>query len=273
MCYLIYTTPTLFYPIWILVIAGRLHGFGVLLHDLSHLNLKDKSIKMRILEVLTGYIIASSANAMAYHHIRHHRHTLMANDPYFDLNKKCSGFERIVLTFKKGLFFVPFWMARSYLSPFALLFPRLRNFYGRIFLQDVSGEDLTNSAEIKTCLLEDIPIACFHLALLFLTIFKYSFLFYYYYVAIFPAGVFCIYRLLIEHEYDLVPNKNVYTMIESTYDHHMSFFDRILIGPRNIGFHCMHHIHPNVGLHALPRLQKWYLENSEQYKQKYSKLQ
>ena len=39
------------YPIVALVIASRFHSFGVILHDLTHMPLRKKTIKIRILEV------------------------------------------------------------------------------------------------------------------------------------------------------------------------------------------------------------------------------
>lgn len=269
--YLMYITPYYLFPLWGAIIAGRLHAFGVIIHDISHMNLAHKTLNMRILEVLSGYIIGTSANAMAYHHMRHHRDTLKDNDPYYNINKKCIGIVRFWLAMKKGLFFVPFWVTRSLLAPWALIFPKLRNPYARIFLQDVSKKDLTHDQEVITCLWEDIPIMLFHIALLCFAYFEFNFLFYCYYALAPVAGVFCIYRLLIEHEYNIVKDRSVYTMIESTFDHHMNFFERFFIGPHNIGFHCVHHIHPNVGLHYLPKLRNWYLLNSIQYQEKYLK--
>ncbi len=253
------------YPIWSLIIAGRLHAFGVIIHDLSHSNLKKKNVLTRILEISCGYIIGTSVNAMAYHHLRHHSYTLQNNDPYFNLNKKCTGMKRLFLTFKKGPFFTLFWVTRSFFAPFALLFPKARNFYGRFFLQDVSGEDLTYSRELRTCMIEDIPIAVFHSLLLWLTISKVPFLIFGYYFIAPAAGVLCIYRLLIEHEYEILENKNDYAMMETTFDHHLTFFGKMLVGPHNIGFHCIHHLHPNIGFHALPKVRNWYLERSQHY--------
>ncbi len=268
-CYLMYNTSAYLYPIWAIIIAGRLHAFGVILHDVCHMNLHNKTIHMRILEIFSGYIIGKSANAMAYHHIRHHRDTLKDNDPYYNINKKCIGIVRFWLTMKKGLFFVPFWIARTFFAPFALVFPKLRNPYGRIFLQDVSGKDLSKDREILTCIYEDLPIMAFHCALYYLALTRFEFLIYCYYLVIPAGGVFCIYRLLIEHEYNIVQDRSVYTMIESTFDHHMNFFERFFVGPHNIGYHCLHHIHPHVGLHNLPKLRQWYLDNSKQYQEKY----
>ncbi|MBY0414276.1 MAG: hypothetical protein K2Q18_08925, partial [Bdellovibrionales bacterium] len=69
--YLMFHTSFYLYPVWAIIIAGRLHAFGVILHDVCHMNLQIKTIHMRILEIFSGYIIGKSANAMAYHHIRH----------------------------------------------------------------------------------------------------------------------------------------------------------------------------------------------------------
>ncbi|GAB4409396.1 MAG: hypothetical protein OHK0056_11360 [Bacteriovoracaceae bacterium] len=264
----LFNTHEYLYPLWIMIIAGRFHALGVILHDLSHLNLKNKSWQFRILEIFSGYPIGTSANAMAYHHLRHHRHTLMNQDPYFNINKKCTGFKRFLLTFKKGLFFVPFWITRSFVGLFASFIPGLRTFYARVFLQDVSGQNLSRDSEVISCAKEDIPLAFCHLLLIFLST-RFDFLLYSYYAALPIAGIFCIYRLLIEHEYDIYPNKNVYTLLESTFDHHTGLWGKFFFGPHKIGHHCMHHIHPNVGLHYLPRLRQWYLQNCSFYQDSY----
>jgi fatty acid desaturase len=272
-CLLIFLTHYYFYPLWIMIIAGRLHAFGVITHELSHMNLKNKNWKLRIIEIFSAYIIGTSANAMAYHHIRHHRETLTELDPYYNINKKCSGLMRFWLTFKKGLFFVPFWILRSFVAPFALMIPRLRTFYARVFLQDVSKKDLSYDKEVISCLKEDIPIMILHSFLIFFAFFKFEFLIYTYYWALPISGVFCIYRLLIEHEYNITEGRSVYKLIESTFDHHLHFVDHLFIGPHNIGYHSIHHIHPQVGYHYLPELQKWYLRNCKQYQAKFLRSQ
>ncbi|MFZ4713384.1 MAG: fatty acid desaturase family protein [Bacteriovoracaceae bacterium] len=266
--FLMFKTPYYLCPLWIIIMAGRLHAFGVIIHDLSHMKLIKKKFSIRVIEILVGYPIGTTINAMAYHHLRHHRNTLFNNDPYYNINKKCTGIQRLFLAFKKGLFFVPFWIIRSIVGIFATFIPAVRTPYARIFLQDVSKLDLSRHKEVIVCAREDIFLAIFHLCLFALT-FQYPFLLFSYYAVIPVAGVFCIYRLLIEHEYDIVADRSVYTMIECTFDHHTSAWERILVGPRNIGYHCMHHIHPGVGLHQLPKLRDWYLENSSYYQERY----
>ncbi|WP_127718391.1 fatty acid desaturase [Halobacteriovorax sp. HLS] len=268
--WLMLQTSYFFYPLWILIIAGRIHGLGVIVHDLTHINFQKKSFALRGLELLTGYPIGTTINAMAYHHLRHHRNTLMENDPYFNYNKKCSGFEQFILTFKKGPLFVPFWYVRSLIGTMAYYIPTMRTSYARIFLQDVSMKDLNTNEEVIKCCKEDRYLLLFLIGLIFFasqfTIIIYSFL-----IALPVAGVLCIYRLLIEHEYDIVDDRSVYTIIECSFDHHLSFLDRILFGPHGIGYHCMHHLHPNVGIHHLKKLYHWYKSNSPKYIQQSNK--
>lgn len=268
--WLIFNTSPYLYPLWILIIGGRFHAFGVILHDLTHANFKNKTIGMRIIEVLAGYPIGTSINAMAYHHVRHHRYTLMENDPYFNHNKKCSTAKRVFLTLKKGPLIGIFWVLRSFVGVAAYYMKSLRTSYARIFLQDVSGKDLSDHPEVELCCKEDRYLA-FIQTLIFISAFYYAPVVYIYYVGMTIGGIFGIYRLLIEHEYDIVEDRKVYTMIECTFDHHLNLWGKAFFAPHKIGYHCMHHIHPSVGLQHLPKLRNWYLENSVQYKNRYIK--
>jgi biopolymer transport protein ExbB/TolQ len=47
---------------------------------------------------------------------------------------------------------------------------------------------------------------------------------------------------------------------------HQGPLGRVLFAPRNIGYHIVHHLHPQVALDALPRLRAWYVkEHGESY--------
>src|SRR5688572_14837648 len=65
--------PVWTYPAVALLLAGRFHALGVILHDATHMPLRRKTMAIRAVEVLCGYPIASTLNAMRYHHLRHHR--------------------------------------------------------------------------------------------------------------------------------------------------------------------------------------------------------
>ena len=53
-CFLIFISPIYLYPLWTMIIAGRLHAFGVITHELSHMNLKNKSWKLRLIQLISG---------------------------------------------------------------------------------------------------------------------------------------------------------------------------------------------------------------------------
>jgi len=252
-----------FYPLFAMIIGGRLHGLGVIVHDLTHTNFRAKPPTFRVIEILCGYPIGTTIDAMAYHHLRHHKDTLLESDPYFNINKKCSDPMKMWLAFKKSPISF-FWIARSFVGLFAYYLKPLRNFYARVFLQDVSGKDLSEHAEVLRCCQEDRFLALVHVGLIALAA-QFPILIWCYYVPLWIEGVFCIYRLMLEHQYELVEDRSVYSLIECTFDHHMGLWGKIFFAPHKIGFHCMHHIHPGVGLHHLPRLRRWYVENSQAY--------
>jgi fatty acid desaturase len=53
-------------------------------------------------------------------------------------------------------------------------------------------------------------------------------------------------------------NRRVETIIATTRDNHVDWLGSVLLAPRNVGCHIVHHLHPQVGLEHLPRLREWY---------------
>jgi hypothetical protein len=72
------------------------------------------------------------------------------------------------------------------------------------------------------------------------------------------AGLLAARRLLIEHDYQRVTDRGIETIIGTTNDNHLGLLGAAVLAPRNIGYHIVHHIHPQVRLGALPRLRDWY---------------
>ena len=251
------------YPIVTLVIASRFHSFGVILHDLTHMPLKTKTVKIRVLEVLAGYPIATTLNAMRYHHLRHHKDSCMLTDPYFKTpssNNSVPFFLNIV----KSSILIPFWLIRCLYGSFAFYFPFLRQSYALVFLQDKSGNDLTNSKEVVQCAKEDIFQLLFFIFIFSSVLFFLGFkiLFFYYIIPALLTGCFSGYRVFKEHSYTgPVHDRKIKTIIQTTEDHNLSGITQFFLAPRNIGYHTVHHIHPQVAWYALPKLRKWYLKN------------
>lgn len=256
---LMYLGPQWSYPVLALLVAGRLHALGVILHDVAHMPLRSKGLAVRALEVLAGYPIATTIDAMRYHHLRHHRDNGMATDPYF----KAGAEERLGLRFLlwiRGIVLLPFWTIRTLVGLLATIFPAIRPGYGQIFLQDRSGENLRDSKEVLRCAQEDIGQLVFQLGVIALLIQFPVAVFYGYVIPVIITGLLSSNRVLAEHIYHPATDRRTETQFIITRDHNLGLIGRLFLAPRNIGFHIVHHLHPQVALEHLPALRTWYIQ-------------
>ena len=254
-----YSDPIL-YPIWALLIGGRIHSFGVTLHDATHKSIRKKNWKMRFVETFAGYPLATTLNAMRYHHIRHHRDSGMESDPYFKPTLQGS---RLVFLgiWARHIILMPFWIVRGYYGSAAYFIPSMRNSYGRIFLQEKTGNDLTFQKELIGCAAAEIGQASIHTLLLTATYFYPETVFFYYFIPGIVAGLLAGHRVLVEHNYFPAMDRSIETIIKTTVDHNLGPWGRLFFAPRNIGYHIVHHLHPQVALENLPALRRWYIDN------------
>lgn len=245
-------------PVLALLAAGRFHALGIVMHDCAHMPLRGKDASIRALEILCAYPIATTLDAMRYHHTRHHRDSGMPSDPYFKAN--LDGW-RYALNVLRGLLLMPFWTVRVPIGLLAVVFPGLRNAYGRAWLQDRSGQDLTSSREVVACGRAELGQGIFQAGIIVLWIAFPSAVTWGYAVPVTITGLLAAWRLLQEHEYVPATDRRIETILATTHDHHLGWWNALLLAPRNIGFHIAHHLHPQVGLAALPALRRWYVEH------------
>lgn len=243
------------------LIAGRLHAFGVILHDAAHMPLRGKTPRVRLLEVLVGYPLATTLDAMRYHHLRHHKDSGMPSDPYY--KKGVDSHRRVWLVqWLRGILLLPFWTVRA---PFGLLssvLPSLRPAYARVFLQDKSGatsEELKNSTEVLACARAELGQVLFQAPIIAAFILWPATMAWHFAIPATLTGLLASYRVLCEHRYEPTMDRSIPTLLRTTCDHHLRWWERIFFAPRNIGFHIVHHIHPQVALTHLPALRDWYL--------------
>ena len=162
---------------------------------------------------------------------------------------------------------LPFWVLRGLYGSMAAYIPALRNSYGRLFLQDRSGADLTNSPEVILCAREDRWQLLFHAFVLIpATAYAHWFLAFYAIPAVL-AGYLAGYRLLVELIQEPNQDRSFLTTIRSTRDHHLGLTGWLLFAPHNVGYHRVHHLHSQAALKNLPKLSNWYAEHhSEIYR-------
>ena len=250
--------PGWVYPVLLLPLAGRFHALGVLLHDATHLPLRRKTMGVRVVETLCGYPIATTLNAMRYHHLRHHRDSGMDTDPYYKTGAQ--GPLWWLLNTLRGLALVPFWTLRALVGPVAYLVPAWRTAYARVFLQDRTRADLRRSREVIDCARADCGQLAFQSVLAALAIAWPGPFLWGYVVPVSVAGLLAARRVLLEHTYEQVADRRMETILAVTNDNHLGWLGALGLAPRNIGYHVVHHLHPQVALTALPRLRAWYRE-------------
>ncbi len=253
-------TPPWLYPAWVFLVAGRLHALGVLLHDACHLRLPRKTPAARLLELLAGYPIASTLDAMRYHHLRHHRDSGMPTDPYFKASVRNSR-PMFLLMWLRSLLLVPWWTLRAPFGLLALAAPPLRNFYGRAFLQDRSGDDLTHHPELLACARAELGQFAFQAAVLAAALAWPGPVTFGYLVPAVVTGLLAGYRILLEHDYTPAADRKMTTILATTQDHHLAPWGRLFFAPHHVGHHVVHHLHPQVAFWHLPRLRAWYRQH------------
>jgi len=254
--------PRWFYPLWVLLLAGRLHALGVVLHDVVHQPRRAKTPLVRVIEIISGYPIGSTVEAMRYHHLRHHRDLGFPGDPYL---KSWVGRSKTRLWVMSLRYFAlaPLWVVRGVYGCVAAYVPSLRNSYGRLFLQDKSGKDLTNSQEVIDCALEDRWQTVFYACVGLLFAIRPYWMMAYYIMPLVIAGYSAGYRLLVEHVQEPNQDRSPETTMRSTRNHHLGWIGRLFLAPHNVGYHLAHHLHPQAALENLPELQQWYEINGK----------
>lgn len=253
-----WTPPTL-YPLWALLVASRVHAFGVILHELCHMPPGKVGSAGPLLELLAGYPCGSTVAAMRYHHLRHHRDSCMDSDPYRkpDLRGRPG---LLTLYWLRTALILPAWVLRGYIGSLSLIWRGLRQPYGRYLLQDRSGEDLRDSPAVLACARTEPGQALVH-TLALLAAWRWPAAVLWGYAA--PAlvgSLLCGWRLLQEHTYERVADRSVASILRSTRDHNLDPLGRLLFAPMNIGYHVAHHLHPQAAKEQLPALTRWYRE-------------
>ena len=259
-CMAAWFLPLWCYPVLAILLGSRYHSLGVILHDAVHMPLKRKTARYRFLEILTGYPIGSTINAMRYHHLRHHKDSGMHTDPYFKKGIEGNKVLKYLFIFR-AVILIPFWTVRGIYGTMAFYIPHLRNSYSKIFLQDKSGNNFTHNAEVIQCAGEDRWQLLYHLILYSMIIWAPAAFVFFYAIPVLICGIFSGYRLINEHKYVETSDRKLETIIATTKDNHLSGVLKYFLAPKNIGYHSVHHLHPQVAWYKLPQLRKWYLEN------------
>jgi fatty acid desaturase len=164
-----------------------------------------------------------------------------------------------LLIWLRHLLLVPVWTVRGPYGLLAVVFPRMRTSYARVFLQDRSGKDLTRDPEVLACARAELGQVIAQAALFAFTAMHPQAALWFYFVPVTVTGLLAGYRVLREHDYVPTTDRTIGTILATTVDHNLGPWGRLLFAPRNIGYHIVHHLHPQVALENLPKLRAFYL--------------
>ncbi|CAE6703619.1 hypothetical protein R75461_06278 [Paraburkholderia nemoris] len=256
-CWLVMaSTPSpLVHAAGIVLIAGRLQALGVILHDACHLPMRRIMPPLALVDALAGWPIGSSIAAMRYHHLRHHRAVGTAQDPYLHRLAARGGWIRRAMMLRGALLPV-WWPLRALTSPFALLFPTYRPFYARGFMQDRSRDDLRHHPEVIACAKRDLPhCAAYLLAIAAVVHWDLPF-FGYYGLPWILGGIMNANRVLLEHDHETIADRSPETVWRMTRTFTLGWIGKLVLYPRNIGFHQVHHAYPALALEHLPAVHR-----------------
>jgi fatty acid desaturase len=253
-------TPAWAYPLWAALAGGRLHALATLAHEASHRSgAGSRSPALTVLEWLAAWPVGTSVRAMRAHHARHHRDTNLPTDPYARRALSHRPFSG-ALAWTMALLLYPFWVGRALLGACALFVPRLRPRYQAMLLM---RDDLEcSSDELGACLRSELPLAVFLLAVGVATILWPVQLALGYFVPLLFGFAFNATRLLSEHRAEQVADRSTRSVLSATRDTGHGLLAALFLAPHNLGYHVMHHLHPEAGFASLPALQAWYREHA-----------
>jgi fatty acid desaturase len=235
----------------VLIVASRLHALGALLHDACHSRMVSRA--WPLLESLAGWPIASTIAAMRYHHLRHHRDSGTATDPYRNSWIDRGPLFRLILVLRGALLPI-WWTLRAVIAPMAAFSPGVRRFYARAFLQDRSSADLANSTEVRECMTADYRQLVAQSLVLATAVLSGFPLVEFYLIPWTVAGILNARRVLYEHAFESTADSSRQSVYGATFDRDAGPLLNLLLYPRNLSFHRAHHLYPTASFVHLPEL-------------------
>lgn len=245
-----------------LFIAGRVHALASIAHDGAHLAVHGRASKAdvwaaRIAEALSGWPIGTSWASLRAHHLRHHADTNLGTDPYLRLGLEHAGAWRLFGAWLSLFLLYPHWVLRCALGAVASVFPPLLPAYARLLVVRRNAR-LPSGAELHRCARADRPLLL-ALTLLFAAALTWP-----------ETLTRCFFfpllltlalngrRFLAEHTHAPARGRSHMDVLTVTRDTGTGWLSKLLWAPRGLGYHRVHHLHPNVAHDALPALHAWY---------------
>jgi fatty acid desaturase len=222
------------YLLAVTVIAGRMHGLGVLMHEAAHFRfLKDRKMADVVGDLFTAWPIMATVDGYRQNHLAHHQHTNTDKDPDWAVK-----LGKVPFTFPQRV-----WVVTLNLLGYVVAVNSLRDLAQ--ILPRVSAAKQTGRYKLARLGYYLVVAAIITL----LGAWK-GFLLYWIVPYLTLFFLFLYVRSVAEHfgsmDYD--------EELGSTRTVMPYFWERFFFAPHNINYHLEHHLFPGVPFYHLPEL-------------------
>jgi fatty acid desaturase len=245
-------SPWLCVPVWI-VMAGRMHALGVLMHDLSHVRHLERQLLKRVLiDAVVCYPILMNMDYYGYAHTLHHQWSnVPGKDPYFfPLNRMSTPrFLGFVLF---STLFLPAWLTlRLVTFPLALVVPAVRRFHARYFTQFGAAADLDSPGRLgqgeKVWIWGLGPcVFWWAVAGLLWHTGQWAAFGWACGIPIVLSALIGQVRLACDHVYEEARDNSIPEQLAGSTNIEAPWWQEVILAPHGAGYHGMHHVAPNV---------------------------
>lgn len=238
----VYFNNLFVYLFAVLLIAGRMHAFGVLLHEAAHIRLvKNRKINDWIADLLLAWPIFITVDGYRQTHLQHHRHTNTDEDPDWTRKKGMAEFT-FPQKLKCGLY----------------------QLLGYLFvihsIRDIIKAPVKNPAgvsKVYTAIRFAYYVAVF-VGISVLGVWE-GFFFYW----IVPYFTFFFLFLYIRSVAEHFGSMDYETMLGGTRTTYPYAWEKLFLAPHNVNYHADHHIFPHIPFYNLPKLHKLLMSKQE----------
>ncbi len=230
------------YLLAVLIIGGRMHGLGVLMHEFSHYRFSsNRALSEWLGNILSAWPIGTTVNSYRLNHLAHHQHTNTDKDP--DWVAK--------LNVAKYTFPRPIGKILTVIAGYLVAIESI------IDLKSILARVNKSDADSKALKLARLG---FYLAVAIALTWTQSWIGFliYWLIPYLTAFMLCLYvRSVAEHfgsmDYgrELGATRSVAPLL----------WERLFFCPHNINYHLEHHLYPGVPFYNLPALQNVLMED------------
>jgi fatty acid desaturase len=235
------------YLVAILLIAGRMHAFGVMLHEAAHIRLvKSRKINDWIADLFLAWpLFLITVDGYRQAHLMHHRYTNTDQDPDWLIIKDTQEF-----TFPQKLKYGLYQILGYVFAIHSI----------RDIIRDMMGERLKKPIRVSK-IYNPIRFAYFGAIFLGISMLGVWEGFFFYWVV--PYFTFFFLFLYIRNVAEHFGSMHYGTMLGGTRTTYPYAWERLFLAPHNVNYHADHHIFPQVPFYNLRKLHKLLMSNEE----------